>query len=77
MINSITLKSDGSTSQLKEANAITLDAPSVVTLGFGPEEVARFDKVGSDLVLLLKDGTRVQVFTLLGRCYGSFDDEVG
>ncbi len=61
MIYTVTLKSDGSASQLKDANVITLDAPSVVTLGFGPEEVARFDKVGNDLVLLLKDGTRIEI----------------
>ena len=61
MIDAVTLKSDGSTTQLGDVSALALDAPSVVTLGFGPEEVARFDKVGNDLVLLLKDGTTVTI----------------
>ena len=61
MINTVTQKSDGTVSQLENTAAITLDAPSVVTLGFGPEEVAKFDKVGFDLVLTLHDGSRVVI----------------
>jgi len=34
---------------------------------------ARLDREAR-VVVIDKDGTRVQVFTLLGRCYGSFDD---
>ncbi len=36
MITNITLKSDGTASRPERAEAITLDAPSVVTLGIGP-----------------------------------------
>ncbi|MCX7566042.1 VCBS domain-containing protein, partial [Sulfitobacter sp. F26169L] len=70
MIKTVTLKSDSSTTQVSGTTELQLDAPSVVTLGFGPEEVARFDKVGSDLVLLLKDGSKVTIANF----FGTFED---
>ncbi|WP_206363728.1 Ig-like domain-containing protein, partial [Paenirhodobacter huangdaonensis] len=40
-------------------NHIELQTPSVVALHMGPEAVARFERVGDDLVLELQDGTRI------------------
>ena len=54
-------KADGSAERLSGRDPIVLRAPTVVRMPFGPEAVARFDKVGADLVLLLRDGTRIVV----------------
>ena len=40
---------------------IPIETPSVVTLATGPEQVARFERAGSDLVLVFKDGTRLVI----------------
>ena len=61
MINAVTLKADGSTTQFDSVTMLSLVEPSVVTLDFGPEHIARFDKVGLDLVLILKDGSQVRL----------------
>ena len=57
----VTLKSDGSFDEVSSPEPILLQTSSVVTLQIGPEKVARFDRVGDDLVLVLKDGTRILI----------------
>ncbi|WP_189658407.1 BapA/Bap/LapF family prefix-like domain-containing protein, partial [Pseudodonghicola xiamenensis] len=51
------LKAENGASQVFESDRIALDAPSVVRLEIGPEQVARFDRDGNNLVLVLDDGT--------------------
>ena len=51
------LKSHNGQSHVVENKRITLEAPSVVQLPIGPEEVARFERDGNDLILVLGDGT--------------------
>ena len=82
MISTITLKLDGTSTEAKNAAAMTLTSPSVVTLGFGPEKVARFDRVGNDLVLVLQDGSKVTIVDFFvtyddGRNEVVFVDESG
>lgn len=57
MISTIIQKSTGEAFQVEAVRAIELEAPSVVVLAIGPEQVARFDRDGNDLVLVLEDGT--------------------
>ncbi|WP_211248641.1 BapA/Bap/LapF family prefix-like domain-containing protein, partial [Paenirhodobacter enshiensis] len=40
---------------------IELQTPSVVALHMDPQAVAKFERVGDDLVLVLKDGTRLVI----------------
>ncbi len=61
MNSQITLKSNGEVSDLAGADRLLLLEPSVITFDFGPEQVARFDRVGNDLVLILADGTRIVI----------------
>ncbi|WP_103334315.1 VCBS domain-containing protein [Pseudotabrizicola formosa] len=53
----ITLKATGDASRYEEALQVVLDRPSVVTLQLDPAQVQAFRRSGSDLVLILKDGT--------------------
>ncbi|MFL1404675.1 VCBS domain-containing protein [Marinobacter sp. M1N3S26] len=50
-------KAGNGSSQSFDGNRVTLEAPGVVQLQIGPEQVTRFERDGSDLVLVLKDGT--------------------
>ncbi|MEN9063224.1 BapA/Bap/LapF family prefix-like domain-containing protein [Ponticoccus litoralis] len=54
-------KAQNGSSEVFEGGRIALEAPSVVQLAIGPEQVLRFDRDGSDLVLVLKDGTRLVI----------------
>nr|WP_309501913.1 VCBS domain-containing protein [uncultured Roseovarius sp.] len=54
-------KAQNSASRGFDGERITLDEPSVVELEIGPEEIAQYDRVGNDLVLVLKDGTRLVI----------------
>ncbi|MFN4156230.1 MAG: VCBS domain-containing protein [Paracoccaceae bacterium] len=63
MKSTITLKSNGDASRLEDAKQIVLDRPSVISLQIDPAQVLNFRRAGSDLVLVLKDGT---VFTIKG-----------
>lgn len=51
------LKAQDGDTRAFEGDRIVLDAPSVVQLQLGPEQVARFERDGNDLVLVLEDGT--------------------
>src|SRR5690606_6640393 len=44
-------------SRIVDGSRIVLEAPSVVELPIGPEQIARFERNGNDLLLILKDGT--------------------
>ncbi|MFL1465457.1 VCBS domain-containing protein [Marinobacter sp. HN1S83] len=50
-------KSGNGSSRTFDGDRVTLEAPGVVQLQIGPEQVARFERDGSDLVLVLEDGT--------------------
>jgi large repetitive protein len=52
-------KAQDGASKVFDGTRIALEAPSVVQLAIGPEQVLRFDRDGSDLILVLKDGTRL------------------
>ncbi|WP_175471240.1 Ig-like domain-containing protein [Roseivivax marinus] len=65
-----------------EGSVVELGEPSVLQLHIGPEEVARFDRDGNDLVLVLKDGSVLRlvnffVVTEQGRHDLTFVDENG
>jgi hypothetical protein len=68
----VTSKVNGATEQFEGANTITLQGTGVVSLRIGPEEVARFDQVGQDLVLLLKDGSKI----LIKNFFVQYDDNM-
>ena len=75
-------KSANGESQTFNEDRITLDELSVVQVQFGPEQVARFDRDGNDLVLVLKDGTVLVienffVVTSEGRNDLVFEDDRG
>lgn len=75
-------KAQGGAVETFNGGRIVLDAPSVVQLQIGPESVARFERDGNDLVLLLKDGSvlRIQNFfvvTAEGRNDLVFEDANG
>lgn len=61
MISTIIQKSTGEAFQVEAVSAIRLESPSVVALAIGPEQVARFDREGNDLVLILEDGTILMI----------------
>ncbi|SDO88871.1 T1SS-143 domain-containing protein [Lutimaribacter pacificus] len=50
-------KSGNGASQRFDGDRISPDEPSVIQVQIGPEQVARFDRDGNDLVLVLEDGT--------------------
>uniref|UniRef100_UPI00273DB069 BapA/Bap/LapF family prefix-like domain-containing protein n=1 Tax=Roseovarius sp. MMSF_3281 TaxID=3046694 RepID=UPI00273DB069 len=54
-------KAQDGASKTFDGARITLEKPSVVRLAIGPEQVARFDRDGGDLILILKDGTRLVI----------------
>ncbi|MEB8389327.1 VCBS domain-containing protein, partial [Rhodobacteraceae bacterium KMM 6894] len=61
MTHVVSLKSNPKAAEKEFADSVALTEASVVTLGFGPEQVARFDRVGDDLVLILQDGSRITI----------------
>ncbi|HEY0332754.1 MAG TPA: Ig-like domain-containing protein [Stenotrophomonas sp.] len=56
----IVRKSDGVASTVKSGNVV-LDQPASVKLGMDPQAVERFERVGNDLHLVLKDGTSINI----------------
>ena len=68
----VTSKKNGADDQFEGTNAIVLQEAGVVSLHIGPEEVARFDQVGQDLVLLLKDGSKI----LIKNFFVQYEDNV-
>ncbi|HEY0334824.1 MAG TPA: Ig-like domain-containing protein [Stenotrophomonas sp.] len=56
----IVRKSDGA-SRSVDTRQIALDQPSLVKLALDPQAVARYERVGEDLLLVLKDGTTITV----------------
>src|SRR5690554_120113 len=76
------LKAQNGSSRNFDGNHITLEEPSVVQLPIGPEQVARFDRTGNDLVLTLKDGSVLVIENFFvvaddGRNDLVFEDEEG
>ncbi|MBO1907986.1 tandem-95 repeat protein [Microvirga sp. 3-52] len=57
----VVLKAQNGAIRTFEGNRITLEAPSVVQLQVGPEQVARFERKGNDLLLVLEDGTALVI----------------
>lgn len=56
----IVRKSDGSTSSLEPGNLV-LEQPAIVKLPLDPQAIARYERVGNDLLLVLKDGSTVTI----------------
>ena len=54
-------KAESGASRTFSGNRIALEAPSVVQLQTGPEHVARFERHGNDLILILDDGTALTI----------------
>jgi hypothetical protein len=54
-------KKNGSRRQADDMRNIALDRPSVVFLKLAPEKVARYERRGDDLVLVLKDGQEITI----------------
>ena len=54
-------KKSGARRNIDDAHPITLDRPSVVFLKLAPEKVARYERRGDDLVLVLKDGQEIAI----------------
>ncbi|HET6537282.1 MAG TPA: Ig-like domain-containing protein [Sphingopyxis sp.] len=54
-------KKNGSRRQTEDARNIVLDRPSVVFLKLAPENVARYERRGDDLVLVMKDGQELLI----------------
>ena len=65
---SLILKSQSSAIRTADGDRIRLEAPSVVQLQIGPEQVARFERHGNDLLLFLEDGTvlTIEKFFVVG-----------
>ena len=56
----IVRKSDGSISSIKPGNLV-LEQPATVKFPLDPQAVARYERVGNDLLLVLKDGSTITV----------------
>ncbi|MBS0427904.1 MAG: tandem-95 repeat protein, partial [Proteobacteria bacterium] len=54
-------KAGGGARQANEERHLELDRPSIVSLKIAPESVARFERRGDDLVLVLRNGDEVAV----------------
>ncbi|MDG9793672.1 Ig-like domain-containing protein [Brucella anthropi] len=54
-------KAESGASRNFDGNRIRLETPSVVQLQIGPEEVARFERDGNNLLLILEDGSVVVI----------------
>ncbi|MEX2518759.1 MAG: tandem-95 repeat protein [Paracoccaceae bacterium] len=70
------LKAQDGAPQTFDGNRIALEAPSVVQLQIGPEQVARFDRDGNDLVLVLEDGTVLVIENFFVETAGGRNDLV-
>jgi hypothetical protein len=57
----IIAKKSGSRRHTEDTQRIVLDRPSVIVLKLAPENVARYERHGDDLVLLLKDGREITI----------------
>jgi len=54
-------KKSGARRNIDDTRRIALDRPSVVFLKLAPEKVARYERHGDDLVLVLKDGQEITI----------------
>ncbi len=54
-------KKSGSRRHVEDTLRVVLDRPSVIQLKLAPEKVARYERRGDDLVLVLKDGQEIAV----------------
>ena len=54
-------KKSGDRRLAEDVKGIVLDHPSVIMLKLAPEKVARFERRGEDLVLVLKDGQEIAI----------------
>ena len=54
-------KKTGTRRASDDTQAVILDRPSVVFLKLAPENVARYERRGDDLILILKDGKEVAI----------------
>lgn len=54
-------KKSGSRRQVENGQQISPDRPSVIVLKLAPEKVARYERRGDDLVLVLKDGQEIAI----------------
>ena len=57
----IVVKQNGARRQVEDTQHIALDRPSVILLKLAPENVARYERRGDDLVLVLKDGREIAI----------------
>lgn len=61
MAVNIVTKSDNKLSKDVPVENLNLAKPSIIQLEIAPEKVAKFERHGDDLTLLLKDGRTVTV----------------
>ena len=54
-------KKSGARRQIDDGQLISTDRPAVVLLKLAPENVARYERRGDDLVLVLKDGQEIAI----------------
>ncbi|MGV0908496.1 Ig-like domain-containing protein [Martelella sp. FOR1707] len=55
------LKSGAQKRDISDTGHIALDAPSVVRIDVGPEQLLRYERDGNDLVLVLRDGSVLRI----------------
>ena len=54
-------KANGSRRNVGEGSEIVLDRPSVIVLKLAPENVARYERRGDDLILILRGGQKIVI----------------
>ncbi|QDY69418.1 VCBS domain-containing protein [Qingshengfaniella alkalisoli] len=54
-------KASSETQQISDTSRVTLDAPSVIRLQAGPEQIAGYQRDGDDLVITLNDGSVLRI----------------
>lgn len=54
-------KADGTTYEPDGQGKVNLEHPSVISLPIAPEQVTRFERRGTDLVLVLEEGREILV----------------
>lgn len=69
-------KSGSAAAQIRGEDRVVLEMPSVVRLHVGPEQVARYDRDGNDLLLVLDDGTVVVIENFFVQQAGDRNDLV-
>lgn len=57
----VTSKTGGDVVEVPRGSAVNLQAPSVVKISVGPEEVAAFDRSGMDLIITLVSGEQIVI----------------